>query len=83
MTHDSKALTLLLVSFIIDNVDDRSTFVVSSAKQDGSVFVRFKSTSEISSEELAERFAEALDRVNKTFIVIDTNKFRLMLCQFV
>jgi hypothetical protein len=83
MVHNSKALLKSLEQFILDNVTGhRSAFEVSGVKQDGTVFVRFRSSPVESSLQLAFNFIHALNNRNAQFVQTDDCKFRLALDQF-
>jgi hypothetical protein len=87
MVHHSNARIQNLTKFILHNVADyKSHFEVSDVKQDGTVFVRFKSveagTYRGTASELAGRFFRALTEARYTFVQVDVGKFRLPLDQF-
>lgn len=81
--HNSKALAKALEAFILANVTGhRTSFDVSDVKQDGTVFVRFRSTPHDPAIFLAETFRDALSGRGLQFVQTEDTKFRLALDQF-
>jgi hypothetical protein len=83
MFHNSRAMKQDLVDFITAHVTGhRVAFDLSNVKGDGSVTVRFRSSTEESSDELSYRFHAALNARMMDFVQTDDNKFRVPLAQF-
>lgn len=81
--HNSKALTKALIDFILANATGhRTSFEVSDVKQDGTVFVRFRSSPHDPAICLAESFRDALNARGLLFVQTEDTKFRLALDQF-
>jgi len=83
MVHNSKALTKALAAFITDNIGIPSgAFEVSDVKQDGTVFVKFRSYRDWPASMLAQDFAGGLTNHAKLFVQTTNVQFRLALDQF-
>jgi hypothetical protein len=83
MVHHSSARINALINFIIEHTKtDKSTFQVSDVKRDGTVFVKFRSSSTIPALFLAECFNRALWSANMQFTQTTDVQFRLSLDQF-
>lgn len=83
MVHNSKARIKALEQFIIQNVcEERSSFEVSDVKRDGTVFVRFRSITEVSATHAMTAFQDAMNESKKDYVITDVNKVRLPLAQF-
>jgi hypothetical protein len=83
MVHNSKALIQVLINFILTLVTSCRTAVeVSPVKQDGTVFIKFRSSPQESASELSYRFVEQLNLKKVQFVQTDDHKFRLALDQF-
>lgn len=83
MVHNSKARVQALATFIMDAViGHRTAFDVSDVKQDGTVFVKFRSYMSWSSATLSRDFNRALHGAQKKFTQTDDRTFRLALDQF-
>lgn len=83
VVHNSKALTQALTQFILANATGhRTSFEVSDVKQDGTVFVRFRSSPHEPAIFLAEQFRNALNARGLLFVQTEDTKFRLALDQF-
>lgn len=84
VVHNAKARTKALEAFILENVTGhRTSFEVSDVKQDGTVFVRFRSSPHTPAIVLAESFSGSLGARGLQFVQTDDTKFRLALDQFV
>ncbi len=83
MVHHSKARTQALTQFIMENViGHRTAFEIGDVKQDGTVFVRFRSWLEHPAMNLARDFGLALGTHGKLWIQTDDRTIRLALDQF-
>ncbi len=83
MVHHAKARTQALSKFILDNVVGHKTaFEISDVKQDGTVFVKFRSYMEWPAMSLASDFNRALCRSNLLFTQTSDKQIRLALDQF-
>lgn len=83
MVHNSKQRVKALEDFIYANViGHRTAFQVSDVKQDGTVFVRFRSAHIWSAMDITRSFTQELTRLGKAFVQTDDNKVRLALDQF-
>ena len=83
MVHRSTAHKKALTKFIMDAViGHRTAFDVSDVKQDGTVFVKFRSYMSWSSDTLSRDFNRALHGAEKKFTQTDDRTFRLALDQF-
>jgi hypothetical protein len=83
MVHNSKARVRTLAEFIMENVCGHHTsFEISDIKQDGTVFVKFRSSTTDPAIMLANGFAEALNAGDRSFARTEECKFRLALDQF-
>lgn len=84
MVHDSKRLLAGLKRYIERFVtSNRSAYEVSDAKQDGTVFVRFKSAGDVDAQVLCGLFHAALGRLGACFTRPDSTRFRVPLRQVV
>lgn len=84
MVHNSKALLKSLESFICMNVTlKKSCWSLSTVKQDGTVFVRFRSDQHVDAEYLTGCFCQSLTRACiLSFVQTDDNKVRVSLDGF-
>ena len=83
MVHNNKALTKTLEAFIIDNLGiPTGAFEVSDVKQDGTVFVKFRSYRDWPASMLAQDFAGGMTNHAKLFAQTTHVQFRLALDQF-
>jgi hypothetical protein len=83
MVHHSKSRIQHLTQFIIANVAAATNaFVISDVKQDGTVFVKFRSAGDRSGMDLAQEFNAALWRGQLKFTQLDDRTIRLALDQF-
>lgn len=84
MVHHSKARIATLREFIGEFADPTITLghEVSDVKADGTVFVRFRSTTESAARHSADALAEAFDDHLVVYERIEDFKFRLKIDQF-
>lgn len=83
MVHHSKARTQHLSQFIIANVACATgAFTISDVKQDGTVFVKFRSVEDRTSLNLVQEFNAVLWREQMKFTQTDDRTIRLALNQF-
>lgn len=83
MIHNSKQLTRNVHAFIRTHVTMDGCYDVSDVKQDGTVFIRFRSSETRSSMEHAELFNRALHSlVTGEWVQTDDRTFRVPLEQF-
>lgn len=80
--HDSRARLRALRSFLLTLGMSPAAFEVSDVKGDGTVFVRFRSVDGESSNELGERFQEALEGHGLPYMMPEVTKFRIELARF-
>jgi len=80
--HHSKARIAQLEDLIFEWCCDPSGYEISGVKADGTVFVRFRSTTRASAMTAARAFAEALDVHCVLYDRTEDTKFRLALNQF-
>ena len=83
MVHNSKARTRALISFLLEEViENQQAYEVSDVKQNGTVFVRFRSVTEAAATASACAFQDALEAFGARFQRPEEHKFRLALEQF-
>lgn len=83
MVHDSKSRVRTLAGFITENVKCRkSVFDISAVKRDGTVFVRFTSSTVDPASWYVRLFREALVASGRVFEEPGLCQFRLALDQF-
>ena len=83
MVHDSTARVRTLAEFIIENVGcHKSVFDISAVKRDGTVFVKFISSTVDPASWYVRLFREALVTSNRQFEEPGPRQFRLALNQF-
>ena len=81
MLHYSQLRLLNLKHFIVQHAPVHSV-EVSDVKRDGTVTVKFRSSTEVSANTWTECFVKALVGTNRRYEQTDTNKVRLALSQF-
>ena len=86
VVHNAKAKSRALEGFIARSIShltsNHAAFQLSDVKGDGTVFVRFRSTDEVSSIRLAETFRDALNGLSIRFEQTDDTRFRALLDAF-
>lgn len=83
VVHDCRARAKALAQFIIERADcHRTSFELSDVKGDGTVFVRFRSSTQAPAIVHAESFRDALNAGGILFDQTEDTKFRLALDQF-
>ncbi len=82
VVHNSNARIQNLELLINMEGVPRRSFQVSDVKQDGMVFVKFKSDDDATSAERACHFTALMCRLGKEFMQVDDRMFRLALSQF-
>jgi len=83
MVHDSKARVRTLAGFIREHVShNTSVFDISGVKRDGTVFVKFSSSTVDPASWYVRLFREALEGSNRLFEQPAPCQFRLALDQF-
>jgi hypothetical protein len=73
------ALTALILEEVIEN---KQAFTVSDVKADGTVFVKFRSCTQASSDASVNAFSTALWDMKTKWTQVDDRTFRLALDQF-